>query len=293
MTSLDTLHQFNLVTFNAFGVPSLWTRARLRTIARELNDRALNAVCLQEVQWYRYVPIISRAFTSLPFASWEPHLYAPKGGLMTMTREPQHDARFIPFEERGGFLGPSLADRMLHKGMLLSRLQHGNMPITLINTHLAANYSGNWERSNRYAKLEAAQLTQLAAVVNEQPAEHMVIVVGDFNIPRYSWLYHEFLAQSGLHDPLGEQDGPTYRPHPRLPALLSSLLTIAIDHALVRIPSGVNAQYESLIILRDKVQLINGRQAHLSDHYGIHLRVEWPRDPVAPPVEAVTTAQSS
>ncbi|MDQ4079047.1 MAG: endonuclease/exonuclease/phosphatase family protein [Chloroflexota bacterium] len=270
-------HQFNVVTLNALGVPSTRTRARLRTIARELNDRALNAVCLQEVQWFRYAPLLFEAFTNFPYGSWEPHLYAPKGGLMTLTRQPQSETQFIPFEERAWFLGPSIADRMLHKGILISHLTHGNMPITLINTHLAANYSANWSRSNRYAKLEAAQLKQLSRVVNEQPNHRMVIVVGDFNIPRYSWLYHEFLDRTGLHDPLGEVEEPTYRPHPRMPALLSSLFSVAIDHALVRFPRGIGIRTESLIILQDEVELVDGRRAHLSDHYGIHMRLEWPR----------------
>lgn len=276
-------HQFNIVTLNAFGVPSGRTEARLRTIARELNDRALNAVCLQEVQWFRYAPLLFKAFTNFPHAAWEPHLYAPKGGLMTLTRAALRNPRFIPFTERGWMLGPTITDRMLHKGMLISELTHGNMEITLINTHLAANYSGNWDRSNRYARLEAAQLEQLAVVVNGVPEERMVIVVGDFNIPRYSWLYHDFLERTNLHDPLGEATEPTYRPHPRLPSLLASLLAKAIDHALIRIPRGVEATYESLIILQDKVNLVDGRHAHLSDHYGIHLRAEWPRDKATPP----------
>ncbi|MGH2543737.1 MAG: endonuclease/exonuclease/phosphatase family protein [Ardenticatenaceae bacterium] len=277
MSNNSDFHQFNVVTFNAFGVPSLWTQARLRTIARELNDRALNAVCLQEVQWYRYVSLLWQAFSNYPHASWEPHLYAPKGGLMTLSRQPQYNTEFIPFDERGWFLGPTITDRMLHKGMLVARLQHGNMPITLINTHLAANYSGNWSRSNRYARLEAAQLEQLAQVVNAQPQERAVIVVGDFNIPRYSWLYHEFLDATGLHDPLGEEETPTYRPYHRLPSLVSSFLSVAIDHALIRIPSHTEVKYESLVILQDEVELVDGRRGHLSDHYGIHLRLEWPR----------------
>ncbi|MBA3530804.1 MAG: endonuclease/exonuclease/phosphatase family protein [Ardenticatenales bacterium] len=275
--SESDLHQFNVVTLNAFGVPTIRTRARLRTIARELNDRALNAVCLQEVQLQRYVPVLSGAFSNFPYASWEPHLYAPKGGLMTLTREPQSSGRFIPFRNRGWLFGPIIADRMLHKGMLVCRLEHRGLPITLINTHLAANYSGNWERSNRYAKLEALQLAQLAEVVNEQPPESLIVVVGDFNIPRYSWLYEEFLTATRLHDPLGEVHDPTYRPHALLPAQVASMLNIAIDHALIRVPEGLAARYESVIILRDKVELVDGSHAHLSDHYGIHLRIEWPK----------------
>jgi endonuclease/exonuclease/phosphatase family metal-dependent hydrolase len=277
MTDIDN-HQFNIVTLNAFGVPSGRTSARLRTIARELNDRTLHAVCLQEVQLHRYVPVLFDAFTNFPYASWEPHLYAPKGGLMTLTRQPHSNVRFLPFRARGWFLGPTIADRMLHKGMLVCELRHGNLPVTLINTHLAANYSGNWSRTNRYAQLEAAQLEQLAQVVNQQPPGNLVLVVGDFNIPRHSWLYEEFLEETGLVDSQQEGHWPTYRPHARLPAALSSFLSLAIDHALVRLPAGLQARCESTIILQEKVELLDGRRAHLSDHNGIHLRIEWPRE---------------
>jgi endonuclease/exonuclease/phosphatase family metal-dependent hydrolase len=273
------VQRFNVVTLNAFGVPSGRTRARLLTIARELNHVGLDAVCLQEVQLTRYAPLLGSAFTRFPYVSWEPHLYAPKGGLMTLSRHPQSHARFIPFDARGWFMGPTIADRMLHKGMLICDIVCGNVPITLINTHLAANYSGNWARTNRYARLEAEQLRQLARVVNEQPRENIVIVVGDFNIPRYSWLYEEFLAASGLHDPQGTFHEPTYRPSARLPASVAALLAVAIDHALVRLPPGMDCHYESTVILRDKVRLVDGRQAHLSDHYGIHLQVEWKPTP--------------
>lgn len=270
-------HQFNLVTLNAFGVPTVRTRTRLRSLARELNDRALHVVCLQEVQMHRYVPIFNEGLTNFPYASWEPYLYAPKGGLMTLSREAQESAAFLPFKARGWLLGPTIADWMLFKGMLITRLTHRRVPITVINTHLAANYSGNWSPSNRYAKLEALQLTQLAEVVRREDPRQLVIVAGDFNIPRYSWLYHEFLERSGLHDPLGDQQEPTYRPDSRLPAAFSAMLNVAIDHALVRLPPGLEATLTSTIILKDKVELLDGRTAHLSDHYGIHLRIEWPR----------------
>jgi endonuclease/exonuclease/phosphatase family metal-dependent hydrolase len=277
---MTEMHQFNLVTLNAFGVPSGRTRARLQTIARELNDRALHAVCLQEVQLHGYVPVLSKAFTNFGYASWEPHLYAPKGGLMTLTTKEQQNVQFIPYESRGWFLGPTIADRMLYKGMLLCTVEHHSVPITIINTHLAANYSGNCSRTNRYAKLEAAQLRQLASVVNIQPEDHIVVVVGDFNIPRYSWLYHEFLEATHLFDPLGQTQNPTYRTNPHLPAFFSSMLNVAIDHALIRTPKSFPLVVESSIILQDKVKMVDGRNAHLSDHYGIHVRLEWPKEAI-------------
>jgi len=56
---------------------------------------------------------------------------------------------------------------MLHKGVLMTDLVFDGQPITILNTHLTANYSGNWSRTNRYARLQQIQLRRLAAVVTD------------------------------------------------------------------------------------------------------------------------------
>jgi hypothetical protein len=93
-------------------------------------------------------------------------------------------------------------DWLLYKGVLLIELSCGPRSVVVLNTHLNANYSGDWRRENRYAQVEQRQLAQLAEVVAEQPADALVLVAGDFNIPRGGWLYDELLAAAGLHDPL-------------------------------------------------------------------------------------------
>jgi endonuclease/exonuclease/phosphatase family metal-dependent hydrolase len=177
---------------------------------------------------------------------------------------------FILYRDRGLWYTPALADWILHKGVLISRLTVDNLPVIILNTHLTANYSGDWSRTNMFARQEHRELQQIAEIVNAQPSESLVVVCGDFNIPRGSWLYHTFLESSGLTDPLHDSAEPTFRPHARMPARYA----VPIDFALYRAPFLPSLQVEST--LRFKEKSINGtRQHYLSDHLAVELRLSW------------------
>lgn len=264
---------FNLVTFNCFGVPFLAnTRVRLYTMARELNQTSVDAVCLQEIQLSTYVPLLDRSFTQFPFLAFEPFIYAPKGGLLTLSRWPIKNTRFSLYPERGWWHTPSLADRLLHKGVLITEVTCARQRIVIMNTHLTANYNNNWSRSNRYARLEQAQLQQLATLVNEQTPDSIVIIAGDFNIPRRSWLYHEFVETTGVVDPMAEDQKPTQY----LFRMLPSHFQQAIDHVFVRLPATHEVEATAELLFEEKIRLISGRLARLSDHMAIKLHLEWP-----------------
>jgi len=89
------------------------------------------------------------------------------------------------------------------------------------------------------------------------------LAVGDFNVPRDSWLHKEFVARANLRDAFADTFEPTYRPTPELPR------TKAIDQALVSPGLAV----ETGLVLQDAVRLADGQTAYLSDHYGIELTV--------------------
>ena len=78
--------------------------------------------------------------------------------------------------------------------------------------------------------MEEKQLQQLAATVRAQAADSLIIVVGDFNIPRGGQVYDDFLASSGLTDPLAAD----LRPTNRLPAWIPACYSLPIDYVLVR-----------------------------------------------------------
>lgn len=264
------MNTFSLLTLNCYGVPAPGTTRRLALLASILNDESFSAVCLQEVQTNMFCTQLVRACTRYPAYAYHPFIHAPKGGLLTLSQEAIDHSEFMLYEERGLWYTPALADWILHKGILISRMNLEGLPLVVMNTHLTANYTGYWNHTNPYAKHEHNQLQQLARLVRMQPPEALVLVGGDFNVPRGSWLYDAFLETSGLIDPLAGNDEPTLRPRRTMPARYFA----PIDYTFVRLPDVPAMTLESRLRFQDTINH-RGRPTYLSDHYGVELRLTW------------------
>jgi len=263
--------RFSLVTFNCFGAPTPMTRRRLFALAQELNQRAYSLVCLQEVQANLYRKLLIDACTQYPTHVYEPFFHAPKGGLLTLARLPIEQREFTLYRAREIVSPLAAMDLLLHKGVLLARIAIDRVPIVVLNTHLSANYSVDWSTNNRYARVEHSQLRQLAEIVRAQPAEALVIAAGDFNIPRGSWLYDDFLEQSGMIDPLAGDIRSTHR----MPSGIPAHLARPIDFALLRLPRLPGLTVQSDLCFDQPLPLAGARRGYLSDHYGLELQIAW------------------
>src|SRR5258708_36095268 len=184
---------FSLVTLNCFGVPRASTRRRLLALARELNNEEHNVVCFQEVQSNHYRRLLVKACDSYPHSAYQPFLHAPKGGLLTVARLPITSADFTMYEARGRWYSPAVADWLLHKGILATEMHCDDLSIMIFNTHLNANYRGDWHNHNHYTRHEHRQLMHLATLAPAQSPDTLVIVAGGFNLSRGTWLYEEIL----------------------------------------------------------------------------------------------------
>lgn len=263
--------QFSLLTFNCFGVPAPMTRHRLLALAAELNRRPYSVVCLQEVQATIYRNLLLASCTDYPVRSYEPFVYAPKGGLLTLARLAVDQQAFALYRAREIVSPLAMMDIVLHKGVLITRTNVNGVPIVVLNTHLSANYNVDWNPNNRYARVEHNQLRQLAEIVQTQAADALVIAAGDFNIPRGSWLYDDFLAHSGMIDPLAGDLRPTYRMPRGMPATKAR----PIDFTFLRLPSLPGVTVHSDRCFDQQVPLTPKRQGYLSDHYGIEVHIHW------------------
>jgi len=255
----------SLLTLNCFGTPVPTTRRRLRALAQHLEASTLHIVCLQEVQLFIYRNLLSQACVSYPFQAYEPHLHCPKGGLVTMSRAPLETQHFETFTEQGRWYLPTAMDRFLRKGMLISTLNWGAVPVVVVNTHIIANYSGDWERKGVFTRMQERQLRQLADIVAVQPADALVTVVGDFNIPRGSQLYHNFVEQARLKDVMAGDLRPTHRPPRGVPAHYS----LPIDFVFTRVPASLALQITSDLRFSNKLNLTHKHHGYISDHNAI------------------------
>lgn len=259
----------SLLTLNCFGLVLPNTRRRLLALAIELEQSPYQIICLQEIQLHKYKNLLVERCTSYPFVLYEPYIHCPKGGLLTLSRIPVTSTSFEPYADRGLWYTPMLLDRLFFKGMLITRLTWNNIPMVVINTHLLANFAGDWERRGMYARVEEKQLQQLAETVRAQPADSTVIVVGDFNIPRGSDLYHNFLAHAGLTDLLAGDARATLR----IPFGAPSRFAFPIDYALVRLPEKHAFTIDCDLCFSNKYRVSDRHQGYLSDHYGIELHI--------------------
>jgi endonuclease/exonuclease/phosphatase family metal-dependent hydrolase len=262
---------FSLLSLNCFGVPTPTTRSRLLALAQQLNRASHSVVCLQEVQAHAYRTLLTEACAQYPASAYEPFVHAPKGGLLTLAQLPIERRAFSLYDERMIVSPPALMDWALHKGVLLTGLALAQVPIVVLNTHLNANYSASWGLNNRYARIQQTQLQQLATIVQAQPPSAIVIACGDFNIPRGGRLYEEFLAATGMVDPLAGDARPTQRMPRGLPAHLS----MPIDFTLLRLPQLPKLALQSDHSLDQRLPLAGARPDYLSDHVGIALRITW------------------
>jgi endonuclease/exonuclease/phosphatase (EEP) superfamily protein YafD len=257
----------SLLTLNCFGTPVPKARRRLQALARQLEHSTIQLVCLQEVQLVYFQRLLIHACASYPFQAYEPHLHSPKGGLVTLSRVPLASQRFETYAEQGRWYLPTAMDRLLRKGMLISSFHWEGTPVVLINTHIIANYSGDWPRQGVFARMQEKQLRQLAEVVALQPANALVVLVGDFNIPRGSRLYTDFLDQTGLVDTLAGDLRPTHRPPRGVPAHYS----LPIDFVFVRVPPTLSLQITCDLRFSDKFELSHRYHDYLSDHNAIEV----------------------
>lgn len=250
--------QLRLLTFNTLFRGH--TGARLRALGRLLDRSPLDVACLQEVVARRTLAIVRGATPSFPHAAWVPYGPFVRGGLVTLSRRPLRCLRADVYCRRGGRHLHSLSDWFIRKGLVVTELDLDGRPVVVVNTHLVANYDDDWSPGNPFAAVERVELRQLAEVVAGIDPGLPLIVAGDLNVPTGSWLFDEFLAATGLHDPLADRPEPTFRFAPH-----------AIDHVLVR---GARVLEARLVYRDELVELPHGRTTHLSDHLGIEALIE-------------------
>jgi endonuclease/exonuclease/phosphatase family metal-dependent hydrolase len=264
--------EFSLLSLNTFGLPLFLGWNRLTRLTRKLDELAISVLCLQEIQQNAYVPVLDRGLPGHKYHAYERNWFAPKGGLFTAAREPLQGSEFVAYDNRGRALSPGFADWALKKGVLVSRLKRNRRNIIVMNTHLHANYAGNWERDHALSKIQRDQVLHLVQMVNAQPTDSLVLVCGDFNFPRGTWLYDELLAETSMVDPLAMDPRPTYRP---LPLMSNAKWALPIDFCFVRLPLWHGIELQADILQVEDSSKPFRPQRFLTDHNALTLDIKW------------------
>ncbi|MGF1431421.1 endonuclease/exonuclease/phosphatase family protein [Kitasatospora sp. LaBMicrA B282] len=253
-----------LLTFNALCRGRV--RERLRALGEVLERSDYDLVCLQEVVFTRHLAELRAVARSYGYAAHVPAYPLVRGGLVTLSRLPLGRQRHTLFRPAR----PLRREWLMLKGMLLTEYRVAERRLVVVNTHLSANLDGDWSPENRYSRLQVRELARLAELVRAVDPAALLVVTGDFNVPRDSAAHEHFTAAAGLRDLLAGEREPTYRPTERWPH------PPALDQVLVRAPAGLAVSTTAGLVLREAVPLGDGTEAYLSDHFGIaaELRIE-------------------
>jgi hypothetical protein len=256
-----------ILSFNCLAVPFAGAPDRLHSLGALVAAFGYELVLLQEIQLRRYLSLVRRFFREYPHLAYEPGWHAPRGGLVTLSTLSPLRKAFVAFHEQGPVFGPTIADRILGKGMLRTDHKHGDVSVAVINTHLLANYHGDWRRGSRVMLPQILQVKQLARVVNAIASDTLVIVGGDFNLPRGGHVMQSLLKETGLHDALAENATPTYRPGGLMPRSYAQ----PIDAVLVRCPTSLSVRTAARVRFPKPVVHRSGRTSFLSDHLAVEV----------------------
>ncbi|MBW8803031.1 MAG: hypothetical protein AUG49_12750 [Catenulispora sp. 13_1_20CM_3_70_7] len=237
-------------------------RVRLRALAEVLAASDYDVVCLQELlapQNFQLLRTLTK--NSYPYAAHGARLPLVAGGLLTLSRIPIIGHRYRMLAGRH----PWRREMVIRKGVLVTRFAADGEFFTVANTHLSANRHADWSQAAPFTRVQRGELARLAAELRRIDSGEPVVAVGDFNVPRDSWLFEGFVADSGLHDAFDGDAATTYRPVPGWDGA-------ALDQVLVTPGTPVRAE----VVLKDKVKMADGQERYLSDHYGVAASVGRP-----------------
>jgi endonuclease/exonuclease/phosphatase family metal-dependent hydrolase len=262
---------FSLLTLNSFGLPFFLGWQRMHTLAGELDQRADTVLCFQEIQQDAYVPVLRKYLKNFPYQFYKQNAFAPMGGLVTASRLPFVQNEFLPFPNRGNLFSIGFADYALQKGVMVTRSDVEGQPVVVMNTHVHANYQGKWHKENKLAKIQSDQVNYLAEQAASQPRDALVIICGDFNFPRETFLYEILAENNGFEDPLKNDPRPTYRPV----SFMASKWSVKLDFIFYRKPDNIDMKIDADILPIENSKGRNSFTRFLSDHCALTLIASW------------------
>jgi endonuclease/exonuclease/phosphatase family metal-dependent hydrolase len=234
---------------------------RYRAIGAAFEASEVDVVNYQEVLTYYHLWHLTRAMPSFGTVSYRQSVVGPAGGVVTFSRRAVESTQYrrLPMLTAAETAGVSRLTRFEAplKGALVSRLVEPR--VSIVNTHLLANFDGDWSETNRFNQVHRSQLARLAGVVGSVPGP--TIVSGDFNISRDSALYRDFLAETELVDAFGGNCPPTFRAEFLEPGKTPHCIDFVLLAGSIEV---VNAD----VIFTGKVAMPSG-SGYLSDHLGL------------------------
>ena len=262
--------RLTLITLNVWGLPEPFARdvsARMDAIAAHLCELDTDIVNLQEV-WLEQVRarLLTEAVRKHYPWVWHDRGEHGGGGLLVLSRYPILEVYFEPYLLKGLPYRLDHADYYAGKGFVHLRLATGNNPVSLVNTHLHAQYTN--DVGNQYLGVRAGQVVQLAAYL--AGIRDPLLVAGDFNTHEGAPVYRILRELGGIADTaatLDRRDMTVRRANPYRQGKNSP--DSRKDYLFYRNGRLQSLQPISIERVFDQQFLIRGRTASFSNHDGV------------------------
>ncbi|WP_237771341.1 endonuclease/exonuclease/phosphatase family protein [Kribbella sp. ALI-6-A] len=256
---MRTRERLVIATLNTRGTPVRRSQlaGRYGAIGAAFEASDVDIVNVQEVHSYYHLHLLKTAMPSYGEVNYRPSLLGPAGGLVTFVRGSVAARGYHRLPIGAGLEAPRWSRAAApFKGMLLTRLDRPG--VWLANTHLLANYDGDWSDDSRFTPVHQGQLESLARMI--QKLDDPIIMCGDFNVARESSPFEAFCRRTGLVDAFAGHCPPTFHSE----YLEAGKTAHCIDFMLLRGLEPTSAEQ----IFTDKVDLPGG-PTYLSDHVGL------------------------
>ncbi len=258
-----------IATLNVWALPLAIAdsvQERVDAIAAHLGELDADLVAFQEAWTDDVKQRLAEAGLNGGYATvW----YEPRGtggGLLVLCRRPVLEARFHDYRLKGLPQRVDQGEYYARKGFLHLRLATDEGPVSVLNTHLHAEYTSS--SHSDYFGVQTAQIVQFASCL--AGISEPVIAPGDYNVHEGNPPYRVLLGLGGLEDCAAVLDhrqatvrkGNPYRKEKTGP-------DSRVDYVFYR--SGATREVRPVSVERifDAPLRLDGQPAAYSDHDGL------------------------
>lgn len=283
-------------TLNVWALPEPLApdvAVRLAAIGERLRDLELDLAAFQEVWTPSARDHLLRSGLEAGLRhAWEPDTSFPGSGLLVLSRLPILSARFEPFLIRALPQHLRHIDFLGGKGFVHLRIDTGQGPISVVNTHLQARYRKDVPHG--YRAHRTGQIVQLATRMREW--SEAVLLLGDLNCEQGDPEYEVLTGLTGLRDcgPWLQDETPTVWPGNAYRRHRTS--GKRVDFAMTR--PGVGSELVPVALHRvlDELLSLEGRESSYSNHAALFAELRLRATPAAvrpaPSAEALGLAEA-
>lgn len=191
------------ISWNVQGLPLASARpaARMDAVARRIAGEKPHFVLLQEVWHASYLRRIATGLGPDYSCAGSParRFGWLRGGLAVFVRRDRgwriRETEFASFRASAPWWRLDEGDGLAGKGYLVVRLSRGGQRLTLLDTHLQAQYAGSRGSYDGTRREQAAQLrSYVASAFGSDP----VLIAGDFNTAPSDPVFHAEIATLGV-----------------------------------------------------------------------------------------------